>query len=657
MATINITKDTVWAAGTVIKDSVVTMAAGVKLVIDKGATVSNTKFTASEVTIKGGAVIENSHFEGAFNLVLDGDPGNPVQFTNSSIEGWIYLSGSLQIDNTIFKGGSINMLTETGGSVFYMTNSTFDGTAFNSYTWKYLRAGPGALIENNVFIGAGTIYSVSDATFKNNVYFNYTQPQITGSGFTATGNNFFSNGQPLMEIAGDASKVHLAGNWWGTTDPAAILGMISKSQYEPGTVDISGYLTSPSLTTPTYMPSTMTLSAGAAMEGTGTTVVPITVTLSAPQPVDVTFTYHMEGVTATGRVDFLPLGGQRTIPAGQTQTVIQVPIYPDNIPEGPETFFVQLSGANNVIFKDGLTTRIDVTIQDDDAARLITGTAGADPLSGTGAAERLLGLGGNDTINAGAGSDILSGGAGNDRLDGGTGVDTALYTGNKSDYTLTTLADGTLEVRDNRADSPDGTDILSNIDVLVFNRSAHFIQAPAAASPFDEQTYLLFNPDVAAVVKAGAYATGHDHWTQYGYSEKGRLEVNLVDEAFYLRENPDVAAVVQSGGFASGRQHWEMYGRLEGRSPSMFFDASYYLSKYQDLGAVFGNDAKAALSHWLNFGIHEGRSASPYLNVAAYIAANPDLANIQSSGLEHFLVYGHGEGRPAPVDADWFGIA
>ena len=638
MATITISEDTVWTAGTVIQDSQISFVGGAKLTIENGVTVGNSTFNGGAITVLGGAVIENSHFTTAFNLVLDGDAGNPVRFNNSSITGWSYFSGSLRIDNTIFNGGSINMVAEEAGSVFSLTNSTFNGTGFASYTWNYLRAGASAVIENNVFVGAGAIFSLGGATFKNNVYYNYSDYNggpIQGRSFTAIGNSFFSNGQKVMSLQGDVSQIHLSGNWWGTTDEAAIRAMISTIAADPGIVDISGYLTAPSTTAPDYAPPFLTLSAGVAAEGEGTTYVPITVTLSAAQTYAVGFTYHMAGITAVDGVDFQPLGGMGTIPAGQTQVVIQVPILPDNVPEAPETFFVQLLKGTGAVVGGGLGTRLTVTIQDDDTARLA----------------------GNDMINGGAGSDMLWGGGGNDTINGGAGIDAALYGGNKADYTLTTLADGTLQVRDNRADSPDGTDILSNVDVLVFNKSAHFIKTLPATSAFDEQAYLLFNPDVAAAVKAGVYETGHDHWVKFGYAEKGRLEINLVDEAFYLRENPDVAAAVQAGNFASGRQHWEMYGRTEGRAPDIFFDAHYYLTKYDDLAHNLGTDAKAALTHWLNFGIHEGRSASPYFNVAAYIAANPDLANIQSSGLEHFMVFGYGEGRAAPVDTAWFGIA
>src|SRR4051812_37511060 len=81
---------------------------------------------------------------------------------------------------------------------------------------------------------------------------------------------------------------------------------------------------------------------------------------------------------------------------------------------------------------------------------LINGTAGADYLS------------------AGAGDDTLNGGAGADTLEGGPGRDTALYSGNRGDYTITMLANGDVTVQDTRGGAPDGTDVLRGIDTLQF---------------------------------------------------------------------------------------------------------------------------------------------------------------------------------------------
>lgn len=45
------------------------------------------------------------------------------------------------------------------------------------------------------------------------------------------------------------------------------------------------------------------------------------------------------------------------------------------------------------------------------------------------------------------------------------------------------------------------------------------MQAAQAAAPFNEQYYLQSNPDVAAAVQNGDFASGLDHYNQYGQTE------------------------------------------------------------------------------------------------------------------------------------------
>jgi len=109
------------------------------------------------------------------------------------------------------------------------------------------------------------------------------------------------------------------------------------------------------------------------------------------------------------------------------------------------------------------------------------GTDGADSLTGGAINDRIEAGDGNDTINAGGGGDIVSGGAGDDTIDGGDNgtdpygnelVDVAIYSGNYSDYTISSSG-GIVTVIDNRAASdtvvPDGTDTLSNVESLQFS--------------------------------------------------------------------------------------------------------------------------------------------------------------------------------------------
>jgi uncharacterized membrane protein len=76
--------------------------------------------------------------------------------------------------------------------------------------------------------------------------------------------------------------------------------------------------------------------------------------------------------------------------------------------------------------------------------------------------------GGNDVLDGGPGNDALTGGPGNDALDGGTGTNTAVYSGLHSDYLINKLSNGSFQISDTRAGSPDGTDTLANIQNFQF---------------------------------------------------------------------------------------------------------------------------------------------------------------------------------------------
>ena len=85
---------------------------------------------------------------------------------------------------------------------------------------------------------------------------------------------------------------------------------------------------------------------------------------------------------------------------------------------------------------------------------------------------------GNDTIignaianvlNAGAGKDTITGGSGNDTIDGGPGIDTAVYSGNRANYSVTyNSAIQTFMLVDQRSGSPDGTDTVSGVENFQF---------------------------------------------------------------------------------------------------------------------------------------------------------------------------------------------
>lgn len=116
-----------------------------------------------------------------------------------------------------------------------------------------------------------------------------------------------------------------------------------------------------------------------------------------------------------------------------------------------------------------------------DGALIVYGTTGGDQISAMGGGvifglagddyltgrdqhdDRLDGGDGADYLWGNDGDDALTGGAGNDEIDGGFGFDTAVFTGPRSAYVITTV-NGTTTVT-----GPDGTDTLTNIDRLRFS--------------------------------------------------------------------------------------------------------------------------------------------------------------------------------------------
>lgn len=90
-------------------------------------------------------------------------------------------------------------------------------------------------------------------------------------------------------------------------------------------------------------------------------------------------------------------------------------------------------------------------------------------LIGSSYADTLTGDAGANLLAGSDGDDRLIGGAGNDTLDGGRGNDVAVFSGLRVDYWIRQDASGPLVVSDLRAGSPDGADVLLNVETLAFS--------------------------------------------------------------------------------------------------------------------------------------------------------------------------------------------
>jgi CSLREA domain-containing protein len=120
-------------------------------------------------------------------------------------------------------------------------------------------------------------------------------------------------------------------------------------------------------------------------------------------------------------------------------------------------------------FKDVVT---DLTTFNTDGSSRTLADAFTTIITQNGSAEvdALFGSEKADVINALAGDDVVTGKGGNDILDGGAGVDTAIYSGNQSSYTLT-LSPTATSITDRRVDG-NGMDQLIDIEFLDFDTEA-----------------------------------------------------------------------------------------------------------------------------------------------------------------------------------------
>lgn len=125
--------------------------------------------------------------------------------------------------------------------------------------------------------------------------------------------------------------------------------------------------------------------------------------------------------------------------------------------------------------------------------------------------ENAIGGSGNDIIVGNAANNRLTGGRGNDIIDGGAGIDTAVYSGARSDYSWLLNGDDSWTIVDLRSGSPDGTDTLRSIEYLQFSDE---LVALVDSSP---DVFVLSNS--APVAAMDSYATAKNVQLVVGASQ------------------------------------------------------------------------------------------------------------------------------------------
>lgn len=107
----------------------------------------------------------------------------------------------------------------------------------------------------------------------------------------------------------------------------------------------------------------------------------------------------------------------------------------------------------------------------------------------------------NDVIRAGAGDDTITGGIGNDIINGEAGIDTALYSGNFADYTIS-HSGNQIVVADGVA-GRDGTDYLMNVEFMKFADGTYATDTLAKQTEASTTTATSASAAATAPVTAG----------------------------------------------------------------------------------------------------------------------------------------------------------
>lgn len=189
------------------------------------------------------------------------------------------------------------------------------------------------------------------------------------------------------------------------------------------------------------------------------------------------------GYTGADSMTYTITDGQATATATISITVVN----PD-----PYAGWQQGTAGNDFMFgKLFSTNRIYGAAGND----LISGGTVNDSLAGGSGNDILLGLGGDDIMEGNDGADALSGGAGNDQLTGGagndvltgdSGIDTAVFSGLKSSYSIQTFL-GVVSIADNAptVDGNDGTDTLIGVEKAVFKNGEQLALAAPVVLDLD----------------------------------------------------------------------------------------------------------------------------------------------------------------------------
>jgi hypothetical protein len=380
-----------------------------------------------------------TNVDGYVNVSGDGAVGSITLPALTSVGGYIDVNG----DGTL---GSVTLpaLTNVGGSVDVSGNQT----VINIDLGALIQAGAIIIADNGVITLdlSSLVKAGGDVAITNNdSLLTVDMPNLTAvTGDVNVSNNDSATSVAMHALSAAGGNVDINGNTAaGTVD----LGNLTSAG---GNVDING-----NTAAGTVDLGNLT-SAGGNVDINGNTAA-TTIDLGSLDNVagDVTVAAAPDAkVDASG----LGPGGGNVVLIGDITTTVEV------------GSLANMTGTLTITSADGVTVSAKAGL----ANISMTGTAGDDVLIGSKmAANTMNGDGGNDSLTGGNADDMLMGGAGNDTLDGKGGTNTAVFSGNFTDYAVVENADGSLTVTDTRANSPDGTDTLRKFELLKFADGTH----------------------------------------------------------------------------------------------------------------------------------------------------------------------------------------
>ena len=173
---------------------------------------------------------------------------------------------------------------------------------------------------------------------------------------------------------------------------------------------------------------------------------------------------------------------------------------------------------------------------------------------------------------------------------------------------------------------------------------------------FDEQFYLASYPWIKPAIDAGVIKSGREHFEKFGQAGGLTKVSRYFDENAYLAGNPDLAPFVKTvnpnGPFATGLDHFIQFGYDEGQRRSAVspeYNEDFYLANNSELRSFIGTNApfKSGYQRFIQFGAKEGRFGTSFFE-PEYLKKNPDIVPFVNSGnlrtgREHYFNFGKNE--------------